>query len=70
MRWFNDAMAKGLVMKVGDLVELSVYKHVIGLIVGVQPNVENWSPIFNVLIDGSIHPFVKDMLEVISEAKT
>jgi hypothetical protein len=56
-------------VKVGDLVKLSVYKHVIGLIVGVQPNVENWSPIFNVLIDGSIHPFVKDMCEVISESR-
>tara|TARA_R110000744_G_scaffold34305_4_gene80132 strand:+ start:711 stop:890 length:180 start_codon:yes stop_codon:yes gene_type:complete len=59
-------------MKVGDLVELSAYKNVIGLIVGVQPNVKRrWRipPIFNVLIDGSIHPFRSDMLEVISESR-
>jgi|TARA_R110000851_G_scaffold236053_2_gene388651 hypothetical protein len=55
-------------MKVGDLVELSAYKHVIGLIVGVQPNV-HMHPIFNVLIDGSIQPFRSDMLEVISESR-
>ena len=55
-------------LKVGDLVELSAYKHVIGLIVGVQPNV-HILPIFNVLINGSIHPFRSDMLEVISESR-
>ena len=60
-------------MKVGDLVELLAFKPniVIGLIVGVMPNVH---PIFNVLIvnvliDGSIHPVMKNMLEVISESR-
>ena len=55
-------------MKVGDLVELSAYKHVIGLIVG-RERVGHMHPIFNVLIDGSIHPFRSDMLEVISESR-
>jgi len=55
-------------MKVGDLVKLVAYKHVTGLIVGVQPNV-HMHPIFNVLIDGNIHPVMKDMLEVISASR-
>ena len=59
-------------MKVGDLVELSAYKNVTGLIVSIKPNVHSAitkRSIFNVLIDGSIHPFRSDMLEVISASR-
>ena len=56
-------------MKVGDLVKLVAYKHVTGLIVGVWPNVHMHPIFFNVLIDGNIHPVMKDMLEVISASR-
>lgn len=59
-------------MKIGDLVKCISAECVIGLIVGIRPNVHEIvtkRSIFNVLLNSEIYPFRADMLEVISESR-
>ena len=55
-------------MQVGDLVRCISANRVVGLIVGIKPNVHSTvtkRTVFNVLLGKEIYPFRGDMLEVI-----